>query len=89
MAAKKRNYTGYQKKVIKRFYENRDQIETQRLQEIVTEIYLAGTGKKADSLWKRAAGILERTDGLDKAQVARLVEARDLEALARLANAQQ
>ncbi len=87
MAAKKRNYTGYQKKVIKRFYENRDQIETQRLQEIVTEIYLAGSGKKADRLWERAAALLERAEGLHKADVERILEARDVEGLAELAGA--
>ena len=83
-----REYSKHQQSLIRNFYKNRDAIDAQRLQEIVTDIYLAGTGKKADSLWKRAAGILERTDGLDKAQVATLIDARDVEALARLANAQ-
>jgi len=85
MAAKKREYTGYQKKLIKRFYENRESIETQRLQEIVTEIYLAGAGRKADRLWERAAAILERAEGLAPAEVARILSARDVEGLARIA----
>lgn len=85
MAAKKRSYSRYQKKVIQRFYENREQIETQRLQEIVTEIYLAGTGKKADRLWERAAQLLERAEGVDAGEVARILAARDVEGLARLA----
>ncbi len=85
MAAKKRDYTGYQKKVIKRFYENREQIETQRLQEIVTEIYLAGGGKKADRLWERAAALLERAEGLQAAEVTKILADRDVEGLARIA----
>jgi hypothetical protein len=85
MAAKKRQYSSYQKKVIKRFYENREQIETQRLQEIVTEIYLAGGGKKADRLWERAAALLERAEGLAPAEVERILTQRDVEGLARLA----
>jgi len=85
MAAKKRNYTGYQKKLIKRFYDNREQIETQRLQEIVTEIYLASTARKADRLWERAEAILVRAEGLDAADVARILAERDVEGLARLA----
>ena len=32
MAGKKREYSAYQKKLIKRYYENRDAIDTQRLQ---------------------------------------------------------
>ena len=85
MAAKKRQYSSYQKKLIKRFYDNREQIETQRLQEIVTEVYLAGSGKKADRLWERAAAILERAEGLAPAEVERILTQRDVEGLARLA----
>ena len=85
MAAKKREYTGYQKKLIKRFYDNRESIETQRLQEIVTEIYLAGAGKKADRLWERAGVILERVEGLAAGEAARIMAERDVEGLARIA----
>ena len=87
MAAKKRQYSRYQRKVIQRYYENREQIDTQRLQEIVTEIYLAGSGKKADRLWERAADILGRAEGLDGAEVARVLADRDVEGLAQLAGA--
>ncbi len=83
-----REYSKHQQSLIRNFYRNRDAIDAQRLQEIVTDIFLAGASKKADTLWKRAAGILGRTTGLDKAEVARLIDARDVEALARLANAQ-
>ncbi len=80
-----REYSKHQQNLIRNFYKHRDGIDTQRLQEIVTDIYLAGQGKKVESLWKRAAAILDRTTGLDKAEVARLIDSRDVEALARLA----
>jgi hypothetical protein len=82
-----KEHTRHQQSLIRSFYKNRDAIDTQRLQEIVTEIFLAGKGKKADRLWKRAGEILERAPGARKAEVARLVDARDLEALAQIAGA--
>jgi hypothetical protein len=85
MAARKRPFTPHQQKKIRQFYENRDAIETQRLQEIVTEIYLAGGGRKADRLWERAAAILERGD--EDPEARRVVAERDIEGLARLAGA--
>ena len=85
MAGKKREYSAYQKKLIKRYYENRDAIDTQRLQELVTEIYLAQGGKKAEKLWERVEGLLERADGIDKDLAAAVVANRDVEALAEIA----
>jgi hypothetical protein len=87
MAGRKREHSAYQKKVIRRFYENREAIETQRLQELVTEIYLAAGGRKAERLWARAAELLERTPGLEPGEGARIARERDLEALARVAGA--
>lgn len=81
----KREYSKYQKKVIGDFYKNRDAIETQRLQEIVTEVYLATTPAKQKKLWERAAAILERTPDVKPDVAARIVEQRDLEALAQIA----
>ena len=40
-----REYSKYQQKVISRYYENRDQIDEQKLSELVTNLFLA-TGKK-------------------------------------------
>ena len=82
-----RRYSRHQQSLIRNFYKNRDAIETQRLQEIVTEIYLAGKGRKADRLWTRAADILQRAPDADAAEIARLVEGRDLETLAKIAGA--
>lgn len=49
----KRDYTEHQKKIIGRYYENRDQIDQQRLAELVTNLYLAEDKKRA-KLWKSA-----------------------------------
>ena len=48
------DFTPHQKKIINRYYDNRDQIMLTRLQEIVTELYLADTEQKQNRLWKRA-----------------------------------
>ena len=48
------DYTRHQKKIIERYYDRRDEIMLGKLQEIVTELYLAETQAKRDQLWKRA-----------------------------------
>ena len=45
-----REYSSYQRKLIKRYYENLDDIRTQKLGELVTEIYLATTPRRLDSM---------------------------------------
>ncbi len=52
-------YSKYQKKVIGRYYENRDQIDETKLSELVTSLFLA-EGKKRANLWKSAEKIMER-----------------------------
>jgi hypothetical protein len=54
-----RNYTAYQQKAIKRFYDNRDQLDEQRLSELVANLYLA-TGKKREKLWETASDLMTR-----------------------------
>lgn len=46
-------YSNYQKKVIQRYYDNRETIALQKLGELVTELYLATSDKKKDQLWSR------------------------------------
>jgi len=48
------DYTRHQKKIIERYYDRREEIMLVKLQEIVTELYLAETDAKRDQLWKRA-----------------------------------
>lgn len=47
------DFTPHQKRIIDRYYDHRDEIALSRLEEIVTELYLAGTEKKVEQLWKR------------------------------------
>lgn len=51
MAQKDRS--NYQKKVISNYYNNLDSIMLGKLQELVTELYLADSKAKADRLWDR------------------------------------
>ena len=51
--------TPYQDKIIRRYYQNQDQILVQRLGDLVTDLYLA-EGDKRVRLWKRTAEILEK-----------------------------
>jgi hypothetical protein len=53
------DYTPYQKKVIGRYYDRRDEIMLARLGEIVTELYLAETEAKVDRLWERAESAMK------------------------------
>lgn len=47
-------YTKHQQKIISNYYENFDTIKLNKLQEIVTELYLADSEKKTNKLWTRA-----------------------------------
>ena len=52
-------YSKYQQKVIKNYYDNKESISLQKLQEFVTELYLS-EGKKRQTYWKRIVGHLEK-----------------------------
>jgi hypothetical protein len=46
------NYSKHQQKIIQNYYENRDAIALQRVQELVTELYLS-EGKKRQRHWEQ------------------------------------
>lgn len=48
------DFTPHQKKIVDRYYDNRDSIMLTKLSEIVTELYLADTDAKRKRLWDRA-----------------------------------
>jgi hypothetical protein len=54
-----KNYTPYQQKLIRRYYDNIDTVGTQRLAELVTDLYLA-EGKKKEKVWASVASMLEK-----------------------------
>ena len=51
--------TKYQEKVIKSYYQNRESIALQRVQELVTELYLS-EGKAREKHWKNVATHLQK-----------------------------
>ncbi len=70
-----RDYSPYQQKIIKRYYDNRDTSQLQRLAELATEIYLA-EGKKRERLWTQVAQTLTRL-GLPESRVQHVLDKRD------------
>ncbi len=63
--------TKHQQKIIKRYYDNREAISLQKVQEFVTELYLS-SGKKRAQYWTRIVGHLEKL-GVDKKTIDHLV----------------
>ena len=56
----KKQYSGYQQDVISRYYENLDTIMLGKLQEIVTDLYLAETEAKEKRLWERVDKAMQK-----------------------------
>ena len=53
------DFSPHQQKIIKRYYDNQEAIQLQRLAELVTELYLA-EGKKREQVWKRVLAAMEK-----------------------------
>ena len=70
-----RQYSAYQQKIIKRYYDNLGGISAQRLAELVGELYLA-EGKKKEKAWKDAAAAMEKL-GVPAARVTHLLQKKD------------
>lgn len=68
-------FSNHQQKIIKNYYQNRSAISLQRLQELVTELYLA-EGKKRERQWKLIEGHLEKI-GMKPERIAKLVAQDD------------
>ena len=77
----KREYSNYQKKVISRYYENREQIDEQRLSELVTSLYLATGEKQKAKLWKSAEDTMTRLN-VPKSRIEHVVSKQDPAVLA-------
>jgi hypothetical protein len=72
--------SAHQQKIIRNYYENRDEIMLQKLGELVTELYLA-EGKKRGQLWQRAATALKNLE-VPQRQIDHLVDSDDASLLA-------
>jgi hypothetical protein len=74
------DYSPYQQKIIKRYYNNYDAIAAQRLAEMVGELYLS-EGKKLDRIWTRVGETLTKLE-FPASRIAHLLEKRDPSLLA-------
>ena len=75
-------HSKYQQKIIKSYYQNREAIALQRVQELVTELYLA-TGKKRAKLWDSLPGHLQKL-GVKQPEIDNLVAQENPELVAKL-----
>ncbi len=55
-----KEFSNYQKKVIKDYYGNLDKIALAGLQELVGKIYLEQSPEKKEKLWKQVEAILKK-----------------------------
>jgi hypothetical protein len=76
------DFTPHQQKIIKRYYDNLDTIQLQRLSELVGELYLA-EGKKKQKVWKSVGEAMLKL-GLDKARVDHLLKQEKPELIAQV-----
>lgn len=75
-----RDYSRYQQKVIQRYYDNRPQVDEQRLSDLVAELYLASE-KKKPKLWESAREIMLRL-GTPQSRVDHVMKSGDAAILA-------
>lgn len=64
-------HTPYQQQIIKRYYNNREAIVSQKLSELTTDLYLA-EGKKRQQVWKRISAALSQL-GVEPHKIEQLV----------------
>jgi hypothetical protein len=76
------DYTRHQQGIIKRYYQNLDKIQLQKLAELVTELYLA-EGKKRDKLWQNAAAAMKKLE-VPQQRIDHLLAKKDAALLAKL-----
>jgi hypothetical protein len=76
------DFTPYQQKIIKRYYDNKDIIQLRRLAELVGELYLA-EGKKQERAWASAATAMQKL-GVPQSRIDHVLEKRDPALLAGL-----
>jgi hypothetical protein len=69
------DFTPYQQKIIKRYYDSQDTIQHQRLAELVSELYLA-EGKKRQRAWESAAAAMQKL-GVPQSRIDHLLKQGD------------
>ena len=79
----KQDLSRHQEGIVKRYYQNHDTIQANKLSELVSELWLAEDPKVQTRLWGKAQVALMRM-GVDATRVGAVVAKRDMEALAKL-----
>ena len=80
-----KEYTKYQQKIISNYYQNLDKTALLRLQELVTELFLAETEKKRTRLWEQAEKAMANID-IKPAIKEHILKSRDVQVLAKNLN---
>lgn len=80
-----KQYSKYQQNVIRNYYQNLDTIALTRLQELVTELYLADTPAKKKRLWQQVEKALTKLK-IKPPVKARILETQDVKILAQNLN---
>ena len=75
------NYSKHQKSIIRNYYENLDAIMLQKIQELVTDLYLAKDTPAEDRLWTRVHKALTKLK-IKPALIAHIMQKRRVELLA-------
>lgn len=75
------DFSRFQQKVIKRYYDNREQIDEQKLSELVTNLYLTTGEKKLAKMWETAEGMMDRL-GVPDSRIQHVIASKDPAVLA-------
>jgi hypothetical protein len=78
----KQDYTKYQQGIVSNYYGHLDTIMLAKLQELVSELYLADTDKKRGRLWQRVSQAMSKLQ-IPPALVEHIMGKKDIEVLAR------
>ncbi len=77
-----RDFTPHQQKIIKRYYDNQDILQLQRLGELVSELYLS-TGKKRQGVWTHVVSAMKKL-GVPQSRIDHLRQQDNAELVAQL-----
>jgi hypothetical protein len=75
-------YTDYQRAAISNYYKNLDTIMLQKLDNLVSELYIAEIEGKADKLWPKVRKAMEKLN-IPEAIINHIVEKHDVGILAK------
>ena len=78
----KREHSAYQRNVIRQYYGQLDTIMLTKLQELVTELFLAESDAKRDRLWQRVEQAMTKL-GIKPPLIEHIMGKKDVEILAR------